>query len=90
MTVKPPIRLDQVSELHQCRNERQIARETIELGNDKPGLAVAAKGQRLLKLGAIIALAALDFLELDAWRCLPEITSDGCPLGLQSSPDRPW
>ena len=47
--------------IHQCRNERQIARETIKLGYDQLGLSFAAEGQRPLKLRAIIALAGLDF-----------------------------
>src|SRR5947207_2470370 len=50
--------------VHQRRNEREIARQAIQLGDNQLGLVLAAGGERSGELRPIGALAALDLDEL--------------------------
>jgi hypothetical protein len=52
--------------LHQSRDEREVAREAIELRNDKPRLVLAAGREGFRQFGALGALAALDLDMLGA------------------------
>jgi hypothetical protein len=50
--------------VHKRRDESQIARQAIELGDHQLGLLPLANSQRLLKLGALVAFAAFNLGEV--------------------------
>ena len=72
--------------IHQRGNEGQISREAIQLGDDQPRLALAAEGQRSLKLRAVVALAGLDLGELGNWCHRAKIATNGRLLCLKAKP----
>jgi hypothetical protein len=72
--------------VHQRGDERQIAREAIELGDAQTRLALAAESESPLKLRPIIALAGFNLRELGNWRCRAEISPNGGLLRLKAKP----
>ena len=69
-------------------NERQIAGQAVELGDDELALVLPAGRQGLFKLGAGVALAALDLGMLgdELPGAAVEIVLDGRALGVEAKP----
>jgi hypothetical protein len=45
---------------HQVGDERDVARQAIQLGDDQGRLLLAARGERVTQFRSVVALAALD------------------------------
>src|SRR5690349_4452446 len=74
--------------LHQVRNERDIAREPIELGDDQGRSVKPAELERFGELRPITALAALDLRDLShqAPVAAVKVVLDGSSLCFQAKP----
>ena len=72
--------------VHQYCNERQVAAESIQRGNEQLRLVPPAGAKRLFQLGPAVALAALDLGELVEQRPLAafEIIDDGLALSFEA------
>jgi hypothetical protein len=74
--------------VHQRRDEGQVARQAIELGDDQLGLLPLADRQSLLEFGPLVALTALDLGELADQRpgAAVQVLLDGMALCVQAKP----
>ena len=74
------------SALHKICDERHVARQPVELGDNQCGLLSAARVERGSELGAVGSLPRLHLSELGKYvtATLGDIVADGFALGLQA------